>query len=119
MAARMKIAGIDDFVVLEKRPDLGGVWLDNSYPGAACDTESHLYCYSFHPHLRVSAMYAGRNELLHYLKSLATRFDLAEHLRFNLEIRSAEWDAGASLWRFALSDGSRMTSRFFVPAWGN
>ena len=75
MAARMKIAGIDDFVVLEKRPDLGGVWLDNSYPGAACDTESHLYCYSFHPHLRVSAMYAGRNELLHYLKSLATRFD--------------------------------------------
>ncbi|WP_174932336.1 flavin-containing monooxygenase [Burkholderia lata] len=118
MAARMKIAGIDDFVVLEKRPDLGGVWLDNSYPGAACDTESHLYCYSFHPHLRVSAMYAGRNELLHYLKSLATRFDLAEHLRFDTEIRSAEWDAGESLWRFELNDGSRMTSRFFVPAWG-
>ncbi|HEM7801939.1 MULTISPECIES: flavin-containing monooxygenase [Burkholderia cepacia complex] len=118
MAARMKIAGIDDFVVIEKRPDLGGVWLDNSYPGAACDTESHLYCYSFHPHLRVSAMYAGRNELLNYLKSLATRFGLAEHLRFNREIRSAEWDVVARLWRFELNDGSRLTARFFVPAWG-
>ncbi|MGN5478032.1 hypothetical protein ACTMU2_16820 [Cupriavidus basilensis] len=29
-----KQAGIDDFVVLEKRPALGGVWRDNSYPGA-------------------------------------------------------------------------------------
>lgn len=118
MAARMKIAGIDDFVVLEKRPDLGGVWLDNSYPGAACDTESHLYCYSFHPHLRVSAMYAGRDELLNYLNSLATRFNLAEHLRFNSEIRSADWDVSASLWRFELADGSRLTARYFVPAWG-
>jgi cation diffusion facilitator CzcD-associated flavoprotein CzcO len=118
MAARLKIAGIDDFVVLEKRPDLGGVWLDNSYPGAACDTESHLYCYSFHPHLRVSAMYAGRNELLNYLKSLASRFDLTEHLRFNQEISRAEWDTNAKIWRFELADGSRLTSRFFVPAWG-
>ena len=118
MAAQLKQAGIDDFVVLEKRPALGGVWRDNSYPGAACDTESHLYCYSFHPHLRVSAMYAGRDELLGYMESLAARFGLDAHLRFNSEIRSAVWDKADRLWCFELADGSRLTARFFVPAWG-
>ncbi|NMV39322.1 flavin-containing monooxygenase [Ralstonia insidiosa] len=118
MAAQLKQAGIDDFVVLEKRPALGGVWRDNSYPGAACDTESHLYCYSFHPHLRVSALYAGRDELLGYMESLAARFGLDAHLRFNSEIRSAVWDKADRLWRFELADGSRLTARFFVPAWG-
>lgn len=118
MAAQLKQAGIDDFVVLEKRPALGGVWRDNSYPGAACDTESHLYCYSFLPHLRVSAMYAGRDELLDYMESLAARFELAAHLRFNTEIRNAAWENDTKRWQFELADGSRMTSRFFVPAWG-
>src|SRR6202008_3443033 len=47
MAIRLKQSGYDDFIVLERAPDIGGVWYANHYPGAACDVESHLYCYSF------------------------------------------------------------------------
>lgn len=60
MGAQLARNGDEDFVILERSSDIGGVWLDNNYPGAACDTEAHLYCYSFFPHLRVSRMYAGR-----------------------------------------------------------
>lgn len=31
------------YVILERRSELGGVWFDNRYPGAACDVPSHLY----------------------------------------------------------------------------
>lgn len=39
-AIRLKQSGIDDFVIFEHASDVGGVWHDNSYPGAACDVPS-------------------------------------------------------------------------------
>ena len=43
MAARLKMAGENSFVILEKAGHVGGTWRDNSYPGCACDVPSHLY----------------------------------------------------------------------------
>ncbi len=47
MAIQLKRDGRDDFVVLEKAEDVGGTWRDNTYPGCACDIQSHLYSFSF------------------------------------------------------------------------
>src|SRR5258707_13356078 len=47
MAIRLKQQGSDDFLVLERSEDLGGPWRDNTYPGCACDVQSHLYSFSF------------------------------------------------------------------------
>ncbi len=35
--------GIDDLTILERADEVGGVWRDNTYPGAACDVPSALY----------------------------------------------------------------------------
>lgn len=32
-----------EFAIYEKNPDLGGTWLENRYPGCACDVPSHAY----------------------------------------------------------------------------
>ena len=50
LAIRLLQAGIRDFVLLEKAADIGGVWRENHYPGAACDVPSHLYSFSFEQH---------------------------------------------------------------------
>jgi hypothetical protein len=42
MAIELKKAGEDDFLILEKGGDVGGVWRDNTYPGCSCDVPSHL-----------------------------------------------------------------------------
>jgi cation diffusion facilitator CzcD-associated flavoprotein CzcO len=42
MAVMLKRAGIRDFLILERGAGIGGVWRDNTYPGAACDVPSHL-----------------------------------------------------------------------------
>ena len=44
LGARLRSVGIDDFVILERTGDLGGTWSRNTYPGAACDVPSALYC---------------------------------------------------------------------------
>src|SRR6266536_4118781 len=31
----------------EKNEDIAGTWLENRYPGAACDVPSHAYTYNF------------------------------------------------------------------------
>jgi len=36
-----------EHVIYEKNEDIGGTWLENRYPGAACDVPSHAYTYNF------------------------------------------------------------------------
>ncbi|PIQ42318.1 MAG: cyclohexanone monooxygenase, partial [Thalassolituus sp. CG17_big_fil_post_rev_8_21_14_2_50_53_8] len=35
-AIKLLDQGFSDFLILEKSPDLGGCWRDNTYPGCAC-----------------------------------------------------------------------------------
>ncbi|PIQ39679.1 MAG: 4-hydroxyacetophenone monooxygenase, partial [Thalassolituus sp. CG17_big_fil_post_rev_8_21_14_2_50_53_8] len=42
MGIQLKEAGIRDFIILEKADEVGGTWRDNTYPGCACDVQSHL-----------------------------------------------------------------------------
>lgn len=34
-----------NFIIIEGEKDVGGTWLVNTYPGAACDVNSHVYAY--------------------------------------------------------------------------
>lgn len=38
----------DEFVILDKNHDFGGVWETNIYPGVACDIPSHAYVMKTH-----------------------------------------------------------------------
>lgn len=48
-AIELKRAGIDDFTILESAAEPGGVWRENTYPGAGCDIPSPLYSFSYEP----------------------------------------------------------------------
>jgi len=45
-AHRLRQAGVD-VVVVEKNADVGGTWLENTYPGCRVDVSNHFYSYSF------------------------------------------------------------------------
>ena len=34
-------------LIIEEGKEVGGTWYWNKYPGSRCDTESHIYCYTF------------------------------------------------------------------------
>ena len=118
MAASLKKSGYENFVIVEQSNAPGGTWRDNTYPGAACDTESHLYCYSFSLHLDVSRLYARQPELLRYAERLVEEHVLNKHIVYNTRILAADWDDKALLWKIRLEHGLHMTARVFIPAWG-
>ena len=57
-AVQLRTAGIRDIVILERAGEVGGVWRDNDYPGAAVDIRSRLYSLSFAPNPDWSTTYA-------------------------------------------------------------
>ena len=71
MAIRLKQAGMNDFVVLERAGEVGGTWQANTYPGCACDVPSHLYSFSFAPNPDWTQTYSTQPEIWAYLRRVA------------------------------------------------
>jgi len=102
-AIRLRQAGVDDFVVLERGDDVGGTWRDNTYPGCACDVPSHLYSFSFAPNPEWSRSFSRQPEIWTYLRRCAAKFGVLPHVRFGHDVREAAWDAEAQRWRIETS----------------
>jgi cation diffusion facilitator CzcD-associated flavoprotein CzcO len=117
MAAALKQAGIEDFVVLERGDDLGGIWRDNTYPGLCCDVPSALYSFSFWP-WRWSRRFPPRQEILTYLRALVAERGLGPHLRFGSGVAAAEFDERRARWNLTLEDGSLLQATAVVSAVG-
>ncbi|MXR52929.1 NAD(P)-binding domain-containing protein [Halovenus sp. WSH3] len=108
--------------VIEKADDVGGTWYWNRYPGAQCDSESHVYCYSFNEEIleewQWSERYPSQPEVLEYLRFVADRLDLRKDIEFGTEVTSASFDESDGQWRIGTDDGEELTSQFFVTAVG-
>lgn len=113
----LRRAGFHDFVILDKRPDIGGVWLVNTYPGVAVDIASFTYSFSFEPNPDWSRMFAPGDELKRYADHLADKYRLRGHLRLNTEVQRATWNDRARLWRIH-TEGGQLTARFLITANG-
>lgn len=104
MAIALRRAGEDDILLLEKGRDVGGVWRENTYPGAACDIPSHLYSFSFEPNPHWTRTYSPQAEILAYLRHCADKYGVREKIRFGCEVTSATFDEASSLWRVEWTD---------------
>lgn len=96
-AIRLKQAGVP-FTVIEKNAGVGGTWWENHYPGARVDVGNHFYCYSFEPSDRWTEFFARQPELQAYFADVMARHGIGEHVRFNTEVRAAEWDEDSGTW---------------------
>ena len=94
---RLKQAGLP-FIIVEKNPDVGGTWLENSYPACRVDNPSHLYSYSFEPNHEWPAHFSTQPVLLAYFRSVAQKHDLRPHIRFETEVRQAVFHEDRAMW---------------------
>ncbi|MDH3683790.1 MAG: NAD(P)/FAD-dependent oxidoreductase [Acidimicrobiia bacterium] len=95
-AVNLQAAGVP-FTVIEKNHTVGGVWLENRYPGAGVDTPNHLYSYSFAQY-DWTKFFALRDELWGYLEDVTDRFDLRPSIRFDTKVDRAVYDADDQSW---------------------
>ena len=118
LAIRLQQAGRTDFLLLEKAADVGGVWRENSYPGAACDVPSHLYSYSFEPFFDWSRTFAPQADILRYLHRCVDKYELRPRIHNGKEVANAQFDRASARWEVECTDGSRYRCRVLVAATG-
>jgi cation diffusion facilitator CzcD-associated flavoprotein CzcO len=106
MAYRLRQDGERDFVVLEKADDIGGTWRDNSYPGCACDVPSNLYSWSFALNPTWSRSFSKQPEIHAYMKQVASRTGLLDHVKFGHDVQSATWSEEEQAWHVETSKGN-------------
>ncbi len=106
----------EDFAVLERATEVGGVWRDNTYPGCACDIPSHLYSLSFAPNPDWARAYSGQSEIRDYLRRAARDYGLLPYIRFGCNLLEAAWDDAAQLWRIETSAGPAHSSSVLIDA---
>lgn len=118
MGIQLRQAGVEDFLILDKEDDVGGTWLVNSYPGCACDVQSHLYSFSFEPNPAWSRMFAPQPEIWRYLRHCADKYGLGPHLRLRTEVSGARYDENKGLWTVSTVQGRMYTTRNLVMGVG-
>ncbi len=111
-----------DVQVLEAGAEVGGTWYWNRYPGARCDSESHVYNYTFSKELydswEWSERYPGQAEIMRYMNHVADRFDLRRSIRFGTRVTGAEYDAANNRWTVRTESGETLRARFLITAVG-
>jgi cation diffusion facilitator CzcD-associated flavoprotein CzcO len=118
MAIKLLEAGVRDFVILEKDAEVGGTWRDNSYPGAECDVQSHMYSYSFEGKPDWTQRYAGWREIQQYILDTTGKYGLRPCIRFNSAVNGAHFDADRARWIVRVASGGAYSARHLVLATG-
>lgn len=112
----LKKRGYDDIVVFEKADDVGGVWRENTYPGAACDVPSPFYSYSFEPNPKWPHRFSRQPAILEYMRDVADKYDVRRHVRFGVEVVGASFDENR--WTVSLGTGESVVVDVLVSAVG-
>jgi cyclohexanone monooxygenase len=111
--------GVDDFLILDRAADFGGVWYWNRYPGVACDVDAYIYL----PHLEEmnympTQKYVSGWEIFEYARNIGRRFDLYRRALFRVEIAEVRWDDASARWHVRTGFGDLIRARFVNLATG-
>ncbi len=108
-AHRLQQAGVD-CVVLDKNAEVGGTWLENSYPGCRVDVFNHVYSYSCAQRPDWPEYHSSQQVLRDYFGDCATRWGIRDRIRFGTRVEALAWNDAAKHWTIRLrrvgTDGS-------------
>ena len=106
-AIKMDEIGLS-YTIIEKNEDVGGTWLENTYPGCRVDVPNHFFSFSFERNPEWSHHYSVREDLFKYFSSIANKYKIRDNIQFGSEVEEARWSAEESKWhvRVRRRDGS-------------
>ena len=117
-AIELKRAGFDNFTIFERASSVGGVWRENTYPGAACDVPSPIYSFSYALKPDWSGLFGKQAEIHTYLNEVTREFGITDHIRFDTEVASAVFDESTGQWLVTTKRGDRICVDVLIMATG-
>jgi cyclohexanone monooxygenase len=117
-ARSLRAAGFTNFTIYERSDGVGGVWRQNTYPGAACDGKSHFYSFSWAINPAWSEAFANQSEILSYFENIAAEHGLIRHLSANTRIVGVTWNDAQREWYIESADGRVFCADIVISAIG-
>ncbi|GAB1217436.1 hypothetical protein ATERTT37_006675 [Aspergillus terreus] len=105
---KFKLRDVVDLVIYEKNHDIGGTWLENKYPGVACDIPAHVYTFPFEPNPNWSSFYAEGAEIWQYIKHTAIKYGLEERVQLESKVTESVWDESVGRWKVKIEKGGEV-----------
>jgi len=110
-------------LIIEEGKEVGGTWYWNKYPGSRCDTESHIYCYTFSKEIyknwKWKERYPKQKEILSYLKYVEKKLSLKRDIIFNNRVNSAVYLDEKNLWRVKTNKNKTFYCKYLISAVGS
>ncbi|OJJ01771.1 hypothetical protein ASPVEDRAFT_192049 [Aspergillus versicolor CBS 583.65] len=99
-----------ELVCYEKNDEIGGTWLQNRYPGCACDVPAHIYTYTFEPNPKWKSYYAHSPEIHEYFMEFCEKYNLRKYIKLRHRVTSAVWCEDRGKWEVRIEhDGAVLT----------
>ena len=117
-AVELKRHGITDVTILEKSPDYGGTWFQNTYPGCCCDVPSYLYSYSYAQRGDWSRLCSPQDEIYDYVHEVARDLGIDRSITTGAAVETCSWDGGACRWSVRTDAGDVYESDAIIVATG-
>ena len=117
-AIKLRQAGVEDIVIVERGDSVGGTWRDNTYPGVACDIPSLLYSFSFVKNPSWSRAYPSGTEICEHIEAMTDQHGLRPLIRFNTEVTGLSFDEKTGVWTVKTNGRKRFRARTVVLAAG-
>ncbi len=118
VAIELSRHGFNDLRILDGAPGVGGTWLYNSYPGAACDVPSHLYSYSFQQRRDWTRLCSPQAEILSYLSEVAREHGVDRLVQSSRRVVQCTFDKSRATWLAETETGEHYESDVLVLATG-
>ncbi len=117
-AIELQAHGFNQLTLIDAADDVGGTWLHNRYPGAACDVPSHLYSFSFAQRRDWSRLCSPQPEILEYLRGVTRDFGIDRRFQGGWRVKTCAWDDATRRWTLTARDGRTLTADAVVLATG-
>ncbi|EXJ55336.1 hypothetical protein A1O7_08263 [Cladophialophora yegresii CBS 114405] len=102
-----------DLQIYEKNKDVGGTWLENRYPGCACDIPSASYQFTWERNPNWTQYYSESPEIWQYFKGVVNKHGLMKYVKLEHAVVGAYWQPEAGEWevRVRRPDGTEFVDR--------
>ena len=99
-------------IILEKQLDIGGVWLNKTYPGIQLQTTKYSYAFSDFPHKKKTNLYPNREELLKYFNEYCQKHNLKNHCKFGATVIKCLYDNNK--WNIIFTQNNTLSQKITV-----
>lgn len=118
VAIKLQEMGVDDVVLLESRPQVGGTWYANTYPGVACDIPCYGYTYEFEPNPDWSSLLPKGEEIQRYFERVFKKYGLAAKTHFNEAVTACHYNDQSRRWQLTTAKGNHFEADLVFSATG-